>query len=33
LGSGVARVFESMAEFEETPLTVKVLFERDTLWE
>jgi hypothetical protein len=30
---GVARVFESMAEFEETPLTVKVFFERDKLWE
>jgi hypothetical protein len=29
---GVARVFESMAEFEETPLTVKVFFERDKLW-
>ena len=30
---GVARVFESMAEFEETPLTVKVFFERDKLWD
>jgi len=30
---GVARVFESMAEFEEAPLTVKVFFERDKLWD
>lgn len=30
---GVARVFKSMAEFEEIPLTVKVFFERDKLWE
>jgi hypothetical protein len=30
---GVARVFESMAEFEEIPLTVRVFFERNKLWE
>jgi hypothetical protein len=24
---------DTMAEFEETPLTVKVFFERDKLWE
>jgi hypothetical protein len=30
---GVARVFESMAEFEEIPLTVRVFFEPNKLWE
>jgi hypothetical protein len=30
---GVARVFESMAELEEAPITVRVFFERDKLWE
>jgi hypothetical protein len=29
---GVARVFESMVELEEAPITVRVFFERDKLW-
>lgn len=30
---GVARVFESMAELEEAPITVRVFFEREKLWD